>query len=114
MKHRLLVMNGQRLVQGEREGQWVTTKVEKALGVKPGIYDTYLACAVDKATICDGVILHADKDHVFQQCAKVIIRHDMEDFVGAPEVGCNLRVQYDNGKAIVIVSSNTFRRKRSR
>jgi hypothetical protein len=30
MKQRLLVMNGQRLVQIEKEGQWATDKVDKA------------------------------------------------------------------------------------
>lgn len=36
MKQRLLVMNGQRLVQNEQEGQWVTNKVDKAGGDQAG------------------------------------------------------------------------------
>ena len=38
MKQRLLVMNGQKLVQSEQGGQWVTSKVEKAGAIKPGLY----------------------------------------------------------------------------
>jgi hypothetical protein len=41
MKQRLLVMNGQKIVQHEQEGRWLNDKVEKAGLVKPGIYNLY-------------------------------------------------------------------------
>ena len=46
---RLLVMNGQRLLQSEQGGQWNTDKVEKAGTIKPGIYNIHLSAQADKA-----------------------------------------------------------------
>ena len=54
MKQRLLVMNGQKIVQHEQEGRWQNDKVEKAGPVKPGIYNLYLASQPDKTKTHDG------------------------------------------------------------
>jgi hypothetical protein len=105
MKQRLLVMNGQRLVQSELEGQWATNKVEKAGLIKPGIYNIHLAMAADKAKSYAGVILHADKEHVYQQTGKALIKHALTDFAEVPEVGSNFSIRYDNDKAVIAHSS---------
>ena len=73
MKQRLLVMNGQRLVQSEQGGQWNTDKVEKAGTIKPGIYNIHLSAQADKAKTQDGVIVYADQDHIYQQVGKSLI-----------------------------------------
>ena len=70
MKQRVLVMNGQRLLQNEQGGQWATSKVDKAGAIKPGIYDIYLAGNADKAKTYAGVIVHADGASVYQQVGK--------------------------------------------
>ena len=105
MKQRLLVMNGQRLVQREQEGQWNTEKVDKAGTVKPGIYNIYLATQADKSKVTDGLILYVDKDHVFQQVGKTFVKHDYLDFDKVPDVGTNSSVKYDQGKAVTAPSS---------
>ena len=105
MKMRLLVMNVQRLVQSEQGGQWITDKVEKALTVKPGIYNIHLSTEADKAKTHDGVIVHADKDHVYQQVGKNFVKHDRLDFDKAPNIGSNLSIKYDGAKATVSTSS---------
>lgn len=99
MKQRLLVMNGQRLVQIEREGQWSTEKVEKAAGVKPGIYNIYLAVNADKAKAHEGLILHMDQDHLYQQIGKGFVRHLLADFNKVPDIGSNANVSYATGVA---------------
>jgi hypothetical protein len=99
MKQRLLVMNGQRLVQFEREGQWSTEKVEKAAGVKPGIYNIYLAVEADKAKLHEGIIVHIDQSHVYQQTGKSFVRHLLADFSKVPDVGINAKVNYTAGVA---------------
>ena len=104
MKQRLLVMNGQRIVQGEQEaGQWQNEKVEKANGVKPGLYNLYLATPADKTKAYAGVILHSDKNNVFQQIGKTnFITHSRTDFSKVPEVGMLKSISYDEqGKAVV-------------
>ncbi len=70
MKQRLLVMNGQKLLQSEQGGQWATTKVEKAGAIKPGIYNIHLAMPADKVKSHDGLVLHLDKEHLYQQVGK--------------------------------------------
>lgn len=105
MKLRLLVMNGQRLVQSEQGGQWNTDKVEKAGAVKPGIYNIHLSIKPDKAKTHDGVIVHTDKDSVYQQVGKNFVKHDRADFDKVPDIGNNSSVKYDGGKATVSASS---------
>jgi cell filamentation protein len=99
MKQRLLVMNGQRLVQTEREGQWATEKVEKAAGVKPGIYNIYLAVIADKAKSHEGIVVHVDQDHLYQQTGKGFVRHVLADFNKVPDIGINISVKYPTGVA---------------
>jgi cell filamentation protein len=99
MKQRLLVMNGQRLVQIEREGQWATDKVEKAAGVKPGIYNIYLAVDADKTTVHEGIIVHMDHDHLYQQIGKGFVRHLLTDFKQVPDIGSHASVNYATGVA---------------
>lgn len=105
MKQRLLVMNGQKLVQSEQEGQWVTIKVEKAGPIKPGIYNIYLSMQADKTKSHDGVIVHTDKEHVYQQVGKTFVAHDQGNFSKAPEVGRNSCIKYDGDNALVAPSS---------
>jgi len=104
-KQRLLVMSGQRIAQVEQAGEWRNDKVEKAGNVKPGIYNLYLASQADKAKSHDGVILHADKDSVYQQVGKLFIKHDRENFDKVPEIGEVKTIAYEQGRAVVRTSS---------
>ncbi|MEO6320083.1 MAG: KfrB domain-containing protein [Polaromonas sp.] len=105
MKQRLLVMNGQRLVQSEQGGQWKTDKVEKAGALKPGVYNIHLSSQADKAKTQDGVIVYADRDHVYQQVGKNFVKHDRVDFEKVPEIGSPSSIRYDGDKALVSASS---------
>lgn len=105
MKQRLLVMNGQRLVQSEQGGQWSTDKVEKAGAVKPGIYNIHLASLADKSKGTDGPVIYADKDHVYQKVGASFVKHSRLDFDKVPEIGKDSSIKYDNGKAVAAPSS---------
>lgn len=105
MKNRLLVMNGQRIIQHEQGTQWHNDKVEKAGTLKPGIYNIYLATQADKAKSYDGVILHADKSSVFQQVGKSYVKHERKDFDKIPEIGSNINIRYEQERAIASVSA---------
>lgn len=103
MKQRLIVMNGQRIVQGEQDGQWQNEKVEKANGVKPGVYNLYLSSQADKTKAYVGNILHTDKSHVYQQVGKSFVVHQYADFKKVPTVGQTKSISYDEqGKAVVV------------
>jgi cell filamentation protein len=105
MKQRVLVMNGQRLVQNEKDGQWETDKVDKAGAIKPGIYNIHLATDADQAKAYEGVIIHADKTAVYQQVGKAFIRHDRTLFDKVPVIGSLSRLEYEGNKAIVAATS---------
>mgnify|MGYP006389897645 CR=1 FL=1 len=51
MKQRLLVMNGQRIVQAEQGGAWTNEKVDKAGALKPPCNQATNASMAYKATM---------------------------------------------------------------
>ena len=95
MKQRVLVMNGQRIVQTERGGAWANEKVDKAGALKPGIYNLYTARQADKSQKHDGVIVHADNDLVYQQIGKSFVMHPRHAFDKVPEIGSARNIGYD-------------------
>lgn len=99
MSERVLVMNGQRLLQSESDGKWVTNKVDKAGQLKPGIYRLDAAQSADKSKAHLGVIVHADRQSVFQQSGQSLIRHDADAFAQLPTHGTAARIEYVQGKA---------------
>lgn len=115
MKHRLLVMNGQRIVQTENQGAWTNQKVDKAGALKPGIYNIYMAQKADKSQRHDGTIVHADSGTIYQQVGKNFVMHARSDFDKVPEIGSAKSISYDaQGKAQVSAESVKLSRGRSR
>jgi len=121
MTQRILVMNGQRLIQTYHDNQeWKTDKVERALGLKPGIYNIYLAKIVEdnhKQTPNEfnGVIVHINNTAVVQQIGKDFIMHDRKRFTKAPMIGDNITIQYGEDAKISVAKSvqKTVSRKRT-
>jgi hypothetical protein len=105
MKQRLLVMNGQKLLQSEQDGDWATSKVEKAGLIKPGIYSLYLASKPDKLKSYEGVVIHSDRDVLYQQVGKSVVKHDLKDFDRMPELGSTLKITYDGSRALLLPPS---------
>jgi hypothetical protein len=114
VKQRLLIMNGQCIMQQEDQGQWRNVKVEKAKGVKPGIYNIYTANKADKAKAYSGVILYTDKMTVYQQVGKGhYVTHNLADFTKPPESGETKSISYSaEGKAVI--SEATLGQKQAR
>lgn len=97
---RLVVMNGQRVLQTEQAGQWHTTKVDKAGEVKPGIYQIHNAIPADQSKQYSGQIIHSDKNTVYQQVGKSIVKHPAEKFAKPPIVGVTVSISFENGQAV--------------
>jgi cell filamentation protein len=114
MKQRLLVMNGQKLLQTERAGEWQVDKVEKAGVIRPGIYNLYLATPADPAGVHVGVVLHADTEFVYQQVGKTFVRHDLTRFEQAPAPGSHVSIRYQHNQAVVSAATVKLGRKLSR
>ena len=98
-------MNGQRIIQREEEGQWQNHEVEKAGGIKPGIYNVYLAAPAEKRKSYEGVIVHADNDAVYQQVGKSFVQHARSDLDIIPTIGGACRIDHGANKAIVTAVS---------
>lgn len=113
VKQRLLVMNGQCIVQSEEGGRWKDSKVGKASGIKPGVYNIYLAEKADKAKNHEGMILYADGDSLYQQIDKKYVKHALSDFDKVPEVGVTKAIKYEQGRAVVSVALAKLTRGRS-
>lgn len=102
MKMRLLVMNGQRIIQADQGGKWSNQKVDKAGELKPGIYNLFTGKDADKSKKNDGVIIHSDDNKIYQKLDKKITMHDKKDFDIVPANGSNKSISYnDKGKALV-------------
>ena len=113
IKQRILVMNGQRLVQAEEGGQWVTQKVVgKAGNLKPGIYSAYLAKDAEQALQHSGVVFHSDDKYVYMLEEQGVTRHPMDAFVARPEIGLPVSITYEEGRARVIGATQSHRLKR--
>lgn len=107
MKQRLLVMNGQRILQEESGNGWANVKVEKAGDVRPGIYPLFVAKEADRSKETVGVILHADKRFVYQEDGRSIIAHEARSFdsVTPPQPGTMKAIKYVDDKAIAAPAS---------
>lgn len=107
MKQRLLVMNGQKILQNFNDNEWKTAGLIKKAeeGIKPGIYNIYLAKAAETNNkVYEGLILHIDKEKgiAYQQVNKEFISHKLELFKTSPPIGKNVSIQYDNEKLNLI------------
>jgi len=102
MNQRVVVMNGQRVLQHLSGDKWVTAKVGKAGQIKPGVYNLASAVVAEPGKTYDGAILHADSEHVYQQSGKHVVRHEARRFAVVPDVGVQLALQ-DNGGAIAVL-----------
>ena len=113
-KERVLVMNGQRIVQQQEGSQWITQKVGKARELKPGIYNAYLAHDADKALQHTGVVFHVDAKYVYQQEQNGITRHAFSAFSAIPEYGKPVCITYETGRAVTIEAKLGLSHKLSR
>jgi len=105
MKIRLIVMNGQRIIQHEEDGKWQNHKVEKAGALKPGIYNVYLATPAEKRKTYEGVIVHAEDGAVYQQVGREFVVHDRNDLDTVPAIGGAYRIEHGATKATVAAVS---------
>lgn len=114
MKQRLLVMNGQKLLQTEHAGEWKVDKVEKAGTIRPGIYNLYLAAPADQASAHIGIVLHADSQFVYQQVGKTFVRHERTRFEQVPTLGAPVSIRYQQDRAVVAAATIKLGRNLSR
>lgn len=102
-KLRMIVMNGQKILQTQNNNEWETIGTIKKVegGIKPGVYNIYLArTPVDKNQY-EGQIIHIDKENAifYQQVKKDFIVHQLKAIEGKPVAGKDVVIAYDGEKA---------------
>ncbi len=115
-KLRMIVMNGQKILQTQNNNQWETFGTIKKVdeGIGPGIYNIYLAkTPVDKNQY-EGQIIHIDKENAvfYQQVNKDFIVHQLNAVDNKPIAGKNVAIQYDEEKATLTLM-DTLKNKRT-
>ncbi len=115
-KQRIIVMNGQKILQTQNNNEWETTgAIKKAEeGIKPGIYNIYLSKEPSDNNQYEGKILLIDKDKgvFYQQIKKDFIVHQLNAIDTKPVAGKDVMVEYDREKA-VLTQINTLKNKRT-
>ncbi len=105
-KLRIVVMNGQKIIQALLNNEWETTgTIKKAEeGIRPGIYNIYLAKPPHDKKQYEGKILHIDKENAvfYQQTGKDFIVHQLNEINGKPVAGKDVVIEYDGEKAHLI------------
>ncbi|MDV6342482.1 KfrB domain-containing protein [Nitrosomonas sp. Is35] len=109
-KLRMIVMNGQKILQTQNNNEWETIGTIKKVdeGIKPGVYNIYLATAPVDKNQYEGQIIHVDKENAvfYQQVKKDFIVHQLNDVDGKPVAGKDVAITYDGEKAtLTLVNS---------
>ena len=115
-KLRMIVMNGQKILQTQNNNEWETVGTIKKAdeGIKPGVYNIYLAkMPVDKKQY-EGQIIYIDKENAvfYQQVKKDFVVHQLNAVDGKPVAGKDVVITYDEEKATLTLI-DTLKNKRS-
>ena len=101
-KLRMIVMNGQKILQTQNNNEWETTGTIKKVdeGIKPGVYNIYLATAPVDKNQYQGQIIYIDKENAvcYQQVKKDFIMHKVNAVDGKPVAGKDVAITYDGEK----------------
>ncbi|PXX16095.1 hypothetical protein C8R27_1077 [Nitrosomonas ureae] len=102
-KLRMIVMNGQKILQTQNNNEWETIGTIKKVdeGIKPGVYNIYLATAPVDKNQYQGQIIYIDKENAlfYQQVKKDFIMHQLKAVDGKPVAGKDVVITYDGEKA---------------
>ena len=115
-KLRMIVMNGQKILQTQNNNEWETIGTIKKVdeGIKPGVYNIYLATAPVDKNQYQGQIIYIDKENTvfYQQVKKDFIVHQLNDVDGKPVAGKDMVITYDGEKA-TLTPIDALKNKRS-
>ncbi|HMW20072.1 MAG TPA: conjugal transfer protein TraO [Nitrosomonas sp.] len=115
-KLRMIVMNGQKILQTQNNNEWETIGTIKKVdeGIKPGVYNIYLATAPVDKNQYQGQIIYIDKENAvfYQQVNKDYIVHQLNAVDDKPVAGKDVAITYD-GKKATLTLIDALKNKRS-
>jgi len=109
-------MNGRKILQTQVNNEWEATgtikKVEE--GIRPGIYNIFLAKAPSDKNQYEGKIIHVDKENgvFYQQTKKDFIVYQLSAVDVKPVAGKDLVVRYD-GEIATLTQVDVLKKKRT-
>ncbi|MCG7556057.1 MULTISPECIES: KfrB domain-containing protein [Pseudoalteromonas] len=77
-KIRLLVMNGQKLLESQNNDSWQVDGVERSTPLKCGVYNLFNCIEAEPTEVYHGRVVHVDELYVYQQIDNKFVRHDKE------------------------------------
>ena len=99
----MIVMNGQKILQFQNNNEWETIGTIKKVdeGIKPGVYNIYLAKTPIDKNQYEGQVIHIDKENAvfYQQVKNDFIVHQLNAVNGKPVAGKDVAITYDGEKA---------------
>lgn len=101
MKQRILVMNGQRLIESQVDGKWKTIKVTKAESLKGGVYNIFMAKDADKNARTEGILVHATNTEFYIKTPYGFVKHEHIEDIKLPQIGTQVSVFYENEKLFI-------------
>ncbi|MDP4573439.1 KfrB domain-containing protein [Pseudomonas sp. LPH60] len=107
----LVIMNGSRLVDTVKDGEWVSKRIGARNDMPGGIYDLTGAQKPDKTAALktyQGNVMHVDNSknaiYLLDDSAKkpILVKHDLSIFkTKQPVVGSLVKIEYTRGQAKV-------------
>lgn len=114
-RRRLVVLNGHKVLQANDGDDWNNVRVEKAGGLRPGLYNLTGAQIADKTASHAGALLTAVDGLLYQATAAGVIAHALADFDQPPPAGGSGTITYSaDARASFAQSEPTPVKKRSR
>jgi hypothetical protein len=101
MKQRILVMNGQRLIENQVDGKWKTIKVTKAESLKGGIYNIFMAKNANKNEKNEGILVHATSSEFYIKTAFGFVKYENLEGIKLPQIGSHIIVDFVDDKLLV-------------
>lgn len=95
MRKRVVVLNGQKVLQAEEGATWTNERVEKAGLLRPGLYELFTAQQSDRSTYTAGALLIMDSGMLYQVTDTGLVAHNCNDFDVLPAVGAHGTVTYN-------------------
>lgn len=109
---RIVVMNGQRLLQVKEGAGWAVEKVDRAGSLKPGIYDLTRVLLPENNKQYDGPILHSEPDGIYQVTEHGIVKHAFDWFYTLPIAGQVKTLTYNAAGRMTMKYGPNLKRKK--
>jgi predicted ABC-type ATPase len=97
------VMNGSRLHESYRDGQWTVQDSGPEGMLRRGVYrlDTAREAEIKDGSRYRGSVLHVSAKGIYQDHEAGVVRHDPARFQQKPSIGEGAVIEYGNGRAVL-------------